>query len=179
MLGLLVLLSVPSKWEYWASPAIFLHSVKSHLFSLHKFSCHLLAAQLFFNVIMIESNQPMTPSPQHHEMLRISWLLPDSTASERKGSDISCNSPFPPHTDRPLSFSTHCNNIHGRPSNPSLVDQHLSSTSFDILLLSEAHLFNDVLSSLFLTSNYNLHSWFQFKGVVCAYFNINTPVACL
>ena len=130
---------------------------------------------------MPASVQTMAPSPRHHGVLRISGFQPDSTANEREGSSSSSTGPShdSPFSVRPSSFSIHYTNIRGLSSNLSSVEHHLSSNSPNILLLSETQLSNDVLTSPFFISNYNLHSRVRFKGGVCAYSNINTPVARL
>ena len=88
------------------------------------------------------------------------------------------STPDPP-TPRPSSFSIHFCNIRGLHSNLSSVEHHLSTHLPNLLLLSETQLSNSVSSDPFRISHYNLYTSFRFKGGICAYCNINTPIARL
>ena len=79
----------------------------------------------------------------------------------------------------PASFTIHFTNIRGISSNLSSVEQHLSSSLPNILLLSETQVAHDASNDSFQISHYNLISRFRFKGCVCTYYNIHTPVARL
>ena len=71
----------------------------------------------------------------------------------------------------------HYCNIRGLASNLSSVEHHLSASLPNLLLLSETQLAIDASPEPFYISHYNLHTRFRYKGGVCAYVNINTPVA--
>ena len=77
------------------------------------------------------------------------------------------------------SFTIHYSNIRGLASNFSSVEHHIATTLPNILLLSETQLSNTVSTDSYQISHYNFLPHFRFKGGVCAYFNINTPVARL
>ena len=79
----------------------------------------------------------------------------------------------------PNSFSIHYTNIRGLASNFTSVEHHIAATSPNILLLSETQVSSDASTNPFQISHYNLISCFRSKGGVCAYYNINTPVARL
>ena len=93
------------------------------------------------------------------------------------GSNGSTLDPTP--IDRSAPFTIHFSNIRGLNSNLSSVEQHLASFLPNLLLLSETQLSSHASTDPFLISHYNLYSRFRFKGGVCAYCNINTPVARL
>ena len=80
---------------------------------------------------------------------------------------------------RKRAFSLHFSNIRGILSNFQSIELHLSTMQPNLLLLSETQISKDSYSSELNISNYNLFHNFRFKGGVCAYVNINTPVTCL
>ena len=83
-----------------------------------------------------------------------------------------------PH-DRLSSFTIHYTNIRGLNSNFSSVESHLATSSPNLFLLSETQLSSQSSPDPFQISHYNLYSRFRSKGGVCAYCNINTPIARL
>ena len=92
----------------------------------------------------------------------------------------SSGSPHDPNSldaGSPASFSIHYTNIHGLASNFASVERHIATSLPNILLLSETQVSSDASTDPFQISHYNLISRFRPKGGVCAYFNINTPVA--
>ena len=123
----------------------------------------------------------MAPSPQHSGVRRISGLIPDSTVQVRVGAHGSSSGPThdPSPHDRLSSFSIHYTNIRGLSSNFSSVESHLATSSPNLFLLSETQLSSQSSPDPFQISHYNLYSRFQSKGGVCAYCNINTPIARL
>ena len=84
-----------------------------------------------------------------------------------------------PGAGSPAAFTIHYTNIRGLSSNFTSVEHHLAASLPNILLLSETQVSSDASSDPFLISHYNLISHFRPKGGVCAYYNINTPVARL
>ena len=56
---------------------------------------------------------------------------------------------------------------------------HLATSSPDLFLLSETQLSSQSSPAPFQISHYNLYSHFRSKGGICAYCNINTPIARL
>ena len=81
--------------------------------------------------------------------------------------------------DSLASFTIHYSNIRGLRSNLSSVEQHLASSSPNLLLLSESKLSGNASPELYNISHYTLYSRFRLNGGVCAYCNINTPIARL
>ena len=79
----------------------------------------------------------------------------------------------------PVFFTIHYTNIHGLSSNFASVEHHIAASLPNILLLSETQVSNDASTDPFQISHYNFISRFRPKGGVCAYYNINTPVARL
>ena len=120
----------------------------------------------------------MAPSTRHRGVRRISGVGSVSAVDERVDSSSSSIGSTQDHTahDRPGPFSIHFTNIRGLHSNLPSVEQHLSTFLPNILLLSETQLSCDASSAPFQISHYNLYSNFRFKGGVCAYCNINTPI---
>ena len=121
----------------------------------------------------------MAPSTRRRGVRRISGEGPVSAADERvdsSGSSIGSTLDHLPR-DRPASFSIHFTNIRGLNSNLPSVEHHLATFLPNILLLSETQLSSDASSTPFQISHYNLYSKFRLKGGVCAYCNINTPIA--
>ena len=123
----------------------------------------------------------MAPSPRHSGVRRISGLIPDSTIQVRVGAHGSSNGPThdPSPYDRLSSFSIHYTNIRGLNSNFSSVESHLATSSPNLFLLSETQLSSQSSPDPFQISHYNLFSRFRYKGGICAYCNINTPIARL
>ena len=126
----------------------------------------------------------MAPSPRHSGVRRISGLIPDSTVQVRVGAHGSSSGPThdPSPHDRLSSlssFSIHYTNIRGLNSNFSSVESHLATSSPNLFLLSETQLSSQSSPDPFQISHYNLYSRFRSKGGVCAYCNINTPIARL
>ena len=123
----------------------------------------------------------MAPSPRHSGVRRISGLIPDSTVKVRVGTHGSSSGPThdPSPHDRLSSFSIHYTNIRGLNSNFSSVESHLATSSPNLFLLSETQLSSQSSPDPFQISHYNLYSRFRSKGGVCAYCNINTPIARL
>ena len=135
----------------------------------------------------------MAPSTQQSGVLRISGfspdtggmrgdMPPDSSGSPqvlRHSNEIPSGPSCSSSADGPAPFTIHFTNIRGISSNLSSVEQHLSSSLPNILLLSETQVAHDASNDSFQISHYNLISRFRFKGGVCAYYNINTPVARL
>ena len=70
-------------------------------------------------------------------------------------------------------------NIRGLNSNFSSVESHLATSSPNLFLLSETQLSSQSSPDPFQIFHYNLYSRFRSKGGVCAYCNINTPIARL
>ena len=64
-------------------------------------------------------------------------------------------------------------------SNFQSVEHHLSNSNPNLLFLSETQISKESFSPNLNISNYNLFHNFRYKGGVCAYTNINTPVTCL
>ena len=81
--------------------------------------------------------------------------------------------------DRPGNITIDFCNIRGLKSNFISVEHHLTTNSPTLLLLSEVQLSTDASPDLYQVSNYNLFTNFRSKRGVCAYSNINTPVARL
>ena len=77
------------------------------------------------------------------------------------------------------SFSIHYTNICGLNSNFSSVESHLVTSSPNLFLLSETQLSSQSFPDPFQISHYNFYSRFRSKGGICAYCNINTPIARL
>ena len=123
----------------------------------------------------------MAPSARHSGVRRISGLIPDSTVQVRVGAHGSSSGPThdPSPHDRLSSFSIHFTNIRGLNSNFSSVESHLATSSPNLFLLSETQLSSQSSPDPFQISHYNLYSRFRSKGGVCAYCNINTPIARL
>ena len=123
----------------------------------------------------------MAPSPRHSGVRRISGRIPDSTVQVRVGTHGSSNGPThdPTPRDRLSSFSIHYTNIRGLNSNFSSVESHLATSSPNPFLLSETQLSSQSSPDPFQISHYNLYSRFHCKGGICAYCNINTPIARL
>ena len=84
-----------------------------------------------------------------------------------------------PGAGSPSAFTIHYTNIRGLFSNFTSVEHHLASSLPNILLLSETQVSSDASTDPLQISHYNLISRFRPKGGVCAYYNINTPVARL
>ena len=123
----------------------------------------------------------MALSPRHSGVRRISGLIPDSTVQVRVGAHSSSSGPthdLSPH-DRLSSFSIHYTNIRGLNSNFSSVESHLVTSSPNLFLLSETQLSSQSSPDPFQISHCNLYSRFRSKGGICAYCNINTPIARL
>ena len=99
----------------------------------------------------------------------------------RVGTHGSSNGPTHDQTtqDRLSSFSIHYINIHGLNFNSTSVETHLATSSPNLFLLSETQLSSQSSHGSFQISHYNLYSCFCSKGSVCAYCNINTPIARL
>ena len=123
----------------------------------------------------------MAPSTRHRGVLRISGHQSVSagdvrvdTPGRNNGSTLDLASP-----DRPSSFTIQFSNIRGLSSNLSSVEHHLASHLPNLLLLSETQLSGNASPEPFSISHYNLYSRFRHKGGVCAYCNINTPIARL
>ena len=123
----------------------------------------------------------MAPSPRHSGVRRISGLIPDSTVLVTVGAHGSSSGPThdPSPHDRLSSFSIHYTNIRGLNSNFSSVESHLATSSPNLFLFSETQLSSQSSPDPFQISHYNLYSRFRSKGGVCAYCNINTPIARL
>ena len=123
----------------------------------------------------------MAPNPRHSGVRRISGLIPDSTVQVRVGAHGSSSGPThdPSPHDRLSSFFIHYTNIRGLNSNFSSVESHLATSSPNLFLLSETQLSSQSSPDPFQISHYNLYSRFRSKGGVCAYCNINTPIARL
>ena len=123
----------------------------------------------------------MAPSPRHSGVRRISGLIPDSTVQVRVGTHGSSSGPThdPSPQDRLSSFSIHYTNIRGLNSNFSSVESHLATSSPNLFLISETQLSSQSSPDPFQISHYNLYSRFRCKSGVCAYCNINTPIARL
>ena len=134
-----------------------------------------------FVLIMCSRPPRMAPSPRHSGVRRISGLIPDSTVQVRVGTHGSSSGPThdPSPHDRLSSFSIHYTNIRGLNSNFSSVESHLATSSPKLFLLSETQLSSQSSPDPFQISHYNLYSRFRSKGGVCAYCNINTPIARL
>ena len=133
-------------------------------------------------VLIMHSRPPrMASSPRHSGVRRISGLIPDSTVQVRVGAHGSSSDPThdPSPHDRLSSFSIHYTNIRGLNSNFSSVESHLATSSPNLFLLSETQLSSQSSPDPFQISHYNLYSRFRSKGGVCAYCNINTPIARL
>ena len=142
------------------------------------FSHHTLSFYSELKGMMNESNR-MAPSTRRRGVRRISGEGPVSAADERvdsSGSSIGSTLDHSP-CDRPASFSIHFTNIRGLNSNLPSVEHHLATFLPNILLLSETQLSSDASSTPFQISHYNLYSKFRLKGGVCAFRNINTPIA--
>ena len=120
----------------------------------------------------------MAPSTRHRGVRRISGEDSASTVDERVDSSSSSigSTHDPSARARPRPFSIHYTNIRGLNSNLPSVEQHLGTFLPNILLLSETQLSSNTSSAPFQISHYNLYSNFRFKGGVCAYCNINTPI---
>ena len=112
---------------------------------------------------------------------RISGCIPDSTVQVRVGTHGSSNGPThdPTPQDRLSSFSIHYTNIRDLNSNFSSVESHLATSCPNLFLLSETQLSSQSSPDPFQISHYNLYSRFRSKGGICAYCNINTPIARL
>ena len=123
----------------------------------------------------------MAPIPWHSGVRRISRRIPDSTVQVRVDTHGSSNGPThdPTPQDRLSSFSIHYTNIRGLNSNFSSVESHLATSSPNLFLLSETQLSSQSSPDPFQISHYNLYSRFRSKGGICAYCNINTPIARL
>ena len=80
---------------------------------------------------------------------------------------------------RSASFTIDFSNIRGLRSNFPSVEHHLNTSHPNLLLLSETQVSSNASPDLFSISNFNLISRFRSNGGVCAYSNINTPVARL
>ena len=128
----------------------------------------------------MNTTSSMAPSPRHNGVPRIPGLSPASADVRVDTPSCSIGStPDPNVSDRPSSLSIHFSNIRGLCSNLSSVEHHLASTLPNLLLLSETQLSSSASTDPFLISHYNLISRFRSKGGVCAYCNINTPIARL
>ena len=123
----------------------------------------------------------MAPSPRHCGVQRISGHIRDSTVQVRVGTHGSSNGPThdPTPQDRLSSFSIHYTNICGLNSNFTSIETHLATSSPNLFLLSKTQLSSQSSPDPFQISHYNLYSRFCSKGGVCAYCNINTPIARL
>ena len=119
------------------------------------------------------------PSPRREGVLRISGLA-DSGGERGDSPPGSIGSPHDfTSADRPAAFSLHYTNIRGLSSNFNSVEHHLATSLPNILLLSETQVSSDASTDPFQISHYNLIPRFRSSGGVCAYYNINTPVARL
>ena len=125
----------------------------------------------------------MAPSTRQSGVQRISG---DGSHSAEVRGDTSSGSIGSPHESPGLSvdggsvsFKIHFTNIRGLASNHASVEQHLATSSPNLLLLSETQVARDASDSTFQIPQYNLVSRFRYRGGVCAYYNINTPVARL
>ncbi|MEL7065004.1 MAG: endonuclease/exonuclease/phosphatase family protein, partial [Bacteroidota bacterium] len=134
---------------------------------------------------MMKANIAMAPSPRQSGVLRITGLHPHPDTAVVRG-DTDCRSTGSPHDppdlsgdDGPGSFKINFTNIRGLAANHSSVEHHLATSSPNLLLLSETQVAWDASDSTFQIPQYNLISRFRYKGGVCAYYNINTPVARL
>ena len=74
---------------------------------------------------------------------------------------------------------THNKNIYMLYLHFSSVESHLATSSPNLFLLSETQLSSQSSSDPFQISHYNFYSRFRSKGGICAYGNINTPIARL
>ena len=103
----------------------------------------------------------------------------DSPLLGKYGLDPCSNGPThdPTPQDRLSSFSIHYTNIRGLNSNFSSAESHLATSSPNLFLLSETQLSSQSSPDPFQISHYNLYSRFLSKGGICAYCNINTPIA--
>ena len=123
----------------------------------------------------------MAHSPRHSGVQRISGHTRDSTVQVRVGTHGSSNGlthdPTPHNTLS--SFSIHYTNIRGLNSNFTSVETHLATSSPNLFLLSETQLSSQSSPDPSQISRYNHYSRFRSKGGVCAYCNINTPIARL
>ena len=165
----------------YTSSFTYSHTSDNTHFCLHTFLSSYLPF-LFFTKGMTEESNAMAPSPRRRGVRRIpgsDTIHADSAVGERvdsPGSSIGSTLDLPP-TDRPSSFSIHFSNIRGLNSNFASVEHHLGTYLPTILLLSETQLSKAASTNPFHISHYNLYSNFRFKGGVCAYCNINTPIA--
>ena len=123
----------------------------------------------------------MAPSPRHSGVQRISGRILDSTVQVKVGAHGSSNGPThdPTPHDRLSSFSIHYTNIRGLNSNFTSVESHLATSSPNLFLLSETQLSSQSSPDPFQISHYNFYSRFRSNGGICAYCNINTPIARL
>ena len=123
----------------------------------------------------------MAPSTRHQGVLRIPGLQTASAGVVRVDTPGSSIRSTPDHNtrDRPSSFTIHFSNIRGLSSNLSSVEHHLSTHLPNLFLISETQLSSNASPDPFNISHYNLISRFRSKGGVCAYCNINTPIARL
>ena len=106
---------------------------------------------------------------------------PVTTVQVRVGTHSSNNGPTHDLTpqDRLSAFSIHYTNIRGLNSNFTSVETHLATSSPNLFLLSKTQQSSQSSPDPFQISRYNLYSRFCSKGGVCAYCNINTPIARL
>ena len=134
-----------------------------------------------FPLIMHSRPPRMAPSPRHSGVRRISGLIPNSTVQVKVGAHGSSSGPThdPSPHDSLSSFSIHYTNIRGLNSNFSSFESHLATSPPNLFLLSETQLSSQSSPDPFQISHYNLYSRFRSKGGVCAYCNINTPIARL
>ena len=139
---------------------------------------------------MIVNSPVMAPSPRHSGVLRMSGPQVGDTSISDEASSVGVRADThrgieqdPPRHSAPVgssaSFSIHYCNIRGLASNFSSVEQHLATSLPNLLLLSETQLSSDASSDLYNISNYGIIPRFRFKGGVCAYYNINTPITRL
>ena len=123
----------------------------------------------------------MAPSTWQSGVRRISRLPTASADDVRMDTTGSSNNSIHDQDtdDGPSSFSIHYCNIRGLFSNLPSVEHHLASVKPNLFLLSETQLASNASPDPFNISNYNLYPRFRSKGGVCAYCNINTPIARL
>ena len=128
----------------------------------------------------------MAPSTRQCGVQRISGLPVASAENVRVdiisssiGSTHDSISPTERPASKPSPFSIHYTNIRGLRSNFSSVEHHLATALPNILLLSETQLSSTVSPDPFQISHYNFLHRFRSNGGVCAYYNINTPIARL
>ena len=128
-------------------------------------------------IFMMSVQSRMAPSTRRAGVLRIPGEA--SAADVRVDTSVQSigSTPDTISSDGPSSFTVNFCNIRGLRSNLPSVEHHLSSHLPNLLLLSETQVSCDVSPDSFNISHYNLYSKFRSKGGICAYCNINTPIA--